>query len=173
MPLAAMAGVTSFKENMEALKHNFFLKGFFKNRGYYDSSELTKHAIAKLPERTPQQSFAFDGKDLFTKADTAKIQKEKLLNEVGTYLENNPFGLAIVVAQTGLQGSKEDNRTLSQARAMVVRQYLAQKFRIDDTRIKTLGLGEEGQTTLDRNGRVSIVIYPGGGERRTITAKNK
>src|SRR5262245_3409517 len=33
----AKVGATSFQENMEALKHNFFLRGFFKKRGYYDS----------------------------------------------------------------------------------------------------------------------------------------
>ncbi len=45
----AQAGMASFQDNMEALSHNFFLKGFFKNRGYFDSSELTKHAVTRLP----------------------------------------------------------------------------------------------------------------------------
>jgi len=27
---------------MEALKHNFFVRGYFKNRGYEDSNELVK-----------------------------------------------------------------------------------------------------------------------------------
>ncbi|MEW6130080.1 MAG: MlaD family protein [Acidobacteriota bacterium] len=169
----AMAGVTSFQENMEALKHNFFLKGFFKKRGYFDSSELTRHLVAKLPARAPQQKFTFAGKDLFDKTDTAKFRKEKLLNQVGSYLESNPFGLAVIVAQTSLAGSKEDNLILSQARAMVVRQYLAQKFRVDDARIKTLGMGEAGQTTVDRGGQVSVVIYPGGGNQHSIAAKNR
>ena len=30
----AQAGITDFQENMEALKHSFFVRGFFKNRGY-------------------------------------------------------------------------------------------------------------------------------------------
>ncbi len=38
----AQAGVTDFQENMEALKHNFFLRGYFKNRGYEDSAELAQ-----------------------------------------------------------------------------------------------------------------------------------
>ena len=38
----AQAGVTDFQENMEALKHNFFLRGYFKNRGYEDSAELER-----------------------------------------------------------------------------------------------------------------------------------
>jgi outer membrane protein OmpA-like peptidoglycan-associated protein len=56
---------------------------------------------------------------------------------------------------------------------MVVRQYLAQKFRVDDARIKTLGLGENQSTTVDKSGRVTIVVYPGGQDRRVVAAKNK
>ena len=168
----AKAGATSFQENMEALKHNFFLRGFFKKRGYYDSSELTSNAVAKLPARPPVRTFTFDGKDLFPKTDTAKLGKEKPLDQVGTFLENNPYGLVVVTAQTGSRGTKEENVKLSQARAMVVRQYLAKKFKVDDARLKTLGTGEDQKAATD-SGRVTIVVYPGGRENRVIEAKNK
>lgn len=172
----AQTGATSFQENMEALKHNFFLRGFFKKRGYYDSSELTAHAIAKLPPRTPMKKFTFDGNQLFNKADNAKLEKEKSLNQVGAFLEANPFSLAVIEANTGSQGKKEDNLKLSQARAMIVRQYLAQKFKVDDARIKTMGIGESQQTTGSA-GTVTIVVYPPGREAsredRLAVAKNK
>lgn len=168
----AKAGVTSFQENMEALKHSFFLKGFFKGRGYFDASELTAHNVARLPSSAPMKQFVFDGKDLFNKPDTAKLGKEKLLNQVGAYLESNPYGLAVVVANTGANGEKEDNLKLSQARAMVVRQYLAQKFKVDDSRIKTMGAGENEQAT-DKNGRVAIVVYPAAARPNIVQAKNR
>ena len=168
----AKAGATSLQENMEALKHNFFLRGFFKKRGYYDSSELTKNAVAKLPARAPAKTFTFDGRDLFAKTDTAKLNKEKALNQVGAFLESNPHGLVVVTAKTGSRGTKEENVKLSQARAMVVRQYLANKFRVDDARLKTLGAGEDQKAATD-TGRVTIVVYPGGRESRTIEARNK
>jgi len=167
----AKAGATSLQENMEALKHNFFLRGFFKKRGYYDSSELTKNAVAKLPASTPVKTFTFDGKDLFSGPDTAKL-KEKPLIQVGSFLEKSTYGLAVVEAQTGSKGTKEENLKLSQARAMVVREYLAKKFRVDDARLKTLGAGEDQKTATD-SGRVTIVVYPGSRENRAIEAKNK
>jgi phospholipid/cholesterol/gamma-HCH transport system substrate-binding protein len=168
----AQAGATSFQENMEALKHNFFLRGFFKKRGYYDSSELTRNAVARLPGRTPSKQFTLDGKELFDKPDTAKLRKEKLLNEAGAFLEANPFGLAVIVANTPATGKKEENLKLSQARAMVVRQYLAQKFKLDDSRIKTQGAGEDQQSSGSA-GRVTILVYPGGRDDRLMQAKNK
>jgi phospholipid/cholesterol/gamma-HCH transport system substrate-binding protein len=158
----AQAGFIALQDDMEALKHNFFLKGFFKKRGYFDASELTRHAIATLPGRRPLTQFTYDGKELFAKTDTAKLRNEKKLKEAGSYLENNPNNVAVVVANTGIKGSKEDNLRLSLARAMVVRQYLAKEFRLDDSRIKTLGQGEEKQSSSGEGGRVAIMIYPSG-----------
>lgn len=159
----AQAGATSFQENMEALKHNFFLRGFFKKRGYYDSSELTKNAVAKLPARAPMKQFAFEGKALFPKSDTAKLSNEKRLNEVGSFLESNPHGLAVVAVQSGSKGTSEEKLKLSQARAMVIRQYLAKKFKVDDARIKTMGTGDDNKTVPD-DGRLTIIVYPDGQE---------
>ena len=42
----AQTGVTDFQENMEALKHNFFLSGYFKKRGYEDVSEFAANGIS-------------------------------------------------------------------------------------------------------------------------------
>ena len=51
----AQAGVTDFQENMEALKHNFFVRGYFKNRGYEDSAELAKDEVMSLPQVRPSE----------------------------------------------------------------------------------------------------------------------
>ena len=45
--LQAQTGVTDFQENMEALKHNFFLSGYFKKRGYEDSADLAANRIER------------------------------------------------------------------------------------------------------------------------------
>lgn len=169
----AKDGVVSFQENMEALKHNFFLKGFFKKRGYYDSAELTKHAITKLPDREPLRKFSFSGNDLFGKPDSTKLKKEKSLDQIGAYLESNPYGLVIVATRTNPKGEKEANATLSQVRAVAVRQYLGQKLSIDDARIKTLGQGEGTQAEAGKGGSVEVIIYPDSVEKNVAKAKNK
>lgn len=53
---SAQKGIADFSENMEALKHNFLLKGYFKDRGYEDSSELGKDEIEGLPQASPPRN---------------------------------------------------------------------------------------------------------------------
>jgi hypothetical protein len=154
----ANAGATALNENMEALKHNFLLRGFFKNRGYEDASDLTKHAISNLPTGEPGKVFEYDGQKIFN--DQAKLKDEKALKEAGDYLQNNKFSLAVVAVSTGMKGETEKDRVLSEGRATVLRDYLAKNFRLDDTRIKTLGLGK-AQDTGD-NGKAEILVYGGG-----------
>jgi phospholipid/cholesterol/gamma-HCH transport system substrate-binding protein len=156
----AKVGATAFQENMEALKHNFLLRGFFKKRGYEDSDDLTKHQISKLPADQSAKTFEYDGKQVFDKPDTAKLKNEKVLNEAGTFLQGANFSLAVIVASTGMKGDADKDKQLSEARATVVRDYLAKNFKFDDARLKTLGLGKTQESS--DNGRLEILIYPSG-----------
>jgi phospholipid/cholesterol/gamma-HCH transport system substrate-binding protein len=152
----ASAGATALNEDMEALKHNFLLRGFFKNRGYEDAADLTKHATSALPAGEPMKTFDYEGQKLFN--NQAKLKDEKALKDAGDYLQANKFGLAVVVASTGMKGESGQDKILSEGRATAVRDYLAKNFRLDDTRIKTLGLGKTSDT--DDNEKVEILVYP-------------
>ncbi|MBI4460313.1 MAG: hypothetical protein HY648_09690, partial [Acidobacteria bacterium] len=44
--------------------------------------------------------------------------------------------------------------------AMVIRDYLVKKFKMDDTRFKTKGLGKTEQTDAGEVGKVAIFVYP-------------
>jgi len=158
----AKTGVTAFQENMEALKHNWFLRGFFKNRGYMDAKELTKYEVPELPHGPELKRFTYSAKDLFDKPDAAKLKNEKSLNKAGKFLEQNQFGMAVVVVSTGTKGNAEEDRVLTQARALVVRQYLVEKFNLDDARLKTKGVGDEAQNGAQNGDRVDVVVYPAG-----------
>lgn len=160
----AQAGVTDFQENMEALKHNFFLRGFFKNRGYEDSSELAKDEIESLPLGTPMKQFTYPAKQLFDKEGSAKLKNQKTLNDGGEFLAGNQFGVAVVVASTS-KGDSQKSLVLTQARAMVVREYLVENFGFDDSQLKTFGTGKQtGADAKDEWGSVQILIYPVGTE---------
>lgn len=163
--LQAQAGVTDFQENMEALKHNFFLRGYFKNRGYEDSAELAKDEIDHLPQGAPVKEFTFPAKQLFDKQDSAKLKNQKSLNAGGEFLADNQFGFAVVVASTGMEGDTQKDFVLTEARAMVVREYLVEHFGFDDSQLKTLGMGKQTTASSDASwGTVQIFVYPVGTE---------
>ena len=145
---------------MEALKHNFFLRGFFKERGYESVADLKKNEISQLPDKPVAKKFDYEAKKIFDKPDAAKLKDEKTLNDAGNYLQNNPFGLAVVAAYTDMKGDTKKDRLLSEARAMVVRDYLVRNFKLDDTRIKTIGVGKSDKAA--EGGSVDVLIYAEG-----------
>jgi len=161
----AQAGVADFQENMEALKHNFLLRGYFKTRGYEDSTELAKNEIERLPQGAPIKEFTYPAKQLFDKHDSAKLKNQKSLDAGGEFLANNQFGLAVVVASAGMEGDTQKDLVLTEARAMVVREYLVENFGFDDSHLKTLGMGKQTDAISDAGwGTVRILIYPSGTE---------
>jgi phospholipid/cholesterol/gamma-HCH transport system substrate-binding protein len=161
----AQAGVTDFQENMEALKHNFFVRGYFKNRGYEDSTELAKDEIISLPPGAPQKTFTFEAKQLFGKVDTAKLKNQKSLDAAGDFLTDTDFGVAVVAAYSSMEGDAGKDLVLSQGRALVVREYLVENFGFDDRRLKTLGMGKKTGTSPETGwGAIEILVYPTGTE---------
>ncbi len=68
----ARVGASRFAENMEALKHNWFFKGYFEDRGYWDKADFEKRLDAKLQELHTLQ------KNLNEKAEKLKEQEQQL-----------------------------------------------------------------------------------------------
>jgi outer membrane protein OmpA-like peptidoglycan-associated protein len=155
----ARAGIVAFRDNMEALQHNFFLRGFFERRGYSDTAELNQHAIPRIPARKPSKEFQFDAKEIFDKPDNAKLKDKKTLDEAGKFLEENSFGLAVIAASEA-KGDSEKLRLLTAARAKVVRDYLTENFKVDDKRIKIIGLGKD---KTNETSKLTILVYPASG----------
>jgi phospholipid/cholesterol/gamma-HCH transport system substrate-binding protein len=150
------AGATQFQEDAQALQHNFLLRGFFKNRGYADSAELTRDEIKNLPPESSSKEFTLDSKSLFAKPDTAKLKDEKALNPAGEFLENNPFEIAVVAVLGSAKGDTDEEAKLTLARAAVVREYLVHNFRLDDKRVKTIGIPKQAQAPA---GQVEVLVY--------------
>jgi phospholipid/cholesterol/gamma-HCH transport system substrate-binding protein len=161
----AQEGVTDFQENMEALKHNFFLRGFYKRRGYEDSAELEKNEVERLPQAAPVKEFTIPAKQLFDKQDSAKLKNQRSLNAVGEFLANNKFGCAVIVTSAGMEGDTQKDLVLTEARAMVVREYVVTNFEFDDSQLGTLAMGKQKDTASGGDwGTVKVLIYPVGTE---------
>ncbi len=161
----AQTGVTDFRENMEALKHNFLLSGYFKKRGYEDAADLSANEIGALPAGAPQKEFSFTAKELFGGRDAIKLRNQKSLNAAGEFLAQNQFGVAVVVASTSMEGDAQKDLVLTETRAKAVRDYLVENFGFDDSQLKTIGLGKQAAANQDADGGgIQILIFPRGTE---------
>src|ERR1700686_4520224 len=167
----AEAGVAAFQENMEAMKQNVLLRGYFKKRGYENSSDLVKNEIPQLPQTAPLKTFTFESKQLFDNVDSAKAKNQKSLRTAGQFLADTEFGVAVVVVSTGAPGDTKKDLVLAQARAMVVRVSPVANFSFDDEQLKTLGIGKGKSPAPDSGwGTVEIIIYPADTEAPTQTS---
>jgi hypothetical protein len=64
-----------------------------------------------------------------------------------------------------MEGDTKSEQVLTEARAMVVRQYLVENFGFDDSQLKTLGMGKQADAALDAGwGSIQILIFPDGTE---------
>lgn len=163
----AQSGVAAFRDDMQALQSNFLLKGFFKDRGYSNPSELTAHAISRVPSEPYEKKFEYGAAKIFGKGENAKLKNKKALEEVGQYLQANHYSLA-VVESTEATGDTAKDRVLTEARANVVRDYLVQNFKLDDTHLKTIGMGKTKPD--DDSSKIDILVYSSGSARTAAPA---
>jgi hypothetical protein len=68
-----------------------------------------------------------------------------------------------------MEGDTQKDLTLTEARAMVIREYLVENFGFDDSQLKTLGEGKQpgagAGTSKDADwGSIQILIFPPGTE---------
>jgi hypothetical protein len=64
-----------------------------------------------------------------------------------------------------MDGDTQKDLVLTEARAMVIREYLVENFGFDDSQLKTLGMGKQATVNPDSDwGSIQIVIFPAGTE---------
>ena len=95
--------------------------------------------------------------------DTAKPKNQKSLRAAGQFLADNEFGVAVIVVSTSMTGDTQKDLVLTQARALVVRDYLVDNFGFDDSQLKTFGIGKKSEATPGAGwGSVEVIVYPPG-----------
>ncbi len=65
------------------------------------------------------------------------------LNRLAIEMRKNPSLQILITGHTDNVGSSRYNKRLSEKRAIAVKKYLVERQRIDENRIKTMGMGEE------------------------------
>jgi phospholipid/cholesterol/gamma-HCH transport system substrate-binding protein len=79
MAEAARDGAARFDENMEALRHNWFFKGYFEDRGYWDKAEYEKEIDSKIAElKTLEEKLNKQSEQLKAKEEQLRKREEAL-----------------------------------------------------------------------------------------------
>ena len=134
----SLSNVDSATANMadetEALKHNFFFRGFFHHRGYYNLAHLPpdKYRQDRLFTNPANIRVWLPGDQLF---EAHSSGKEQLTSKGKALLDSTvaQFGDAIVESPTIIEGYSSygdaaDQLAQSQNRAILIRNYLQSHF---------------------------------------------
>ena len=106
------------------------------------------------------KTFTYRAKELFKGHDSAQLKNHKSLNVGGEFLAQSQFGFAVIVVSTGMEGDAQKDLLLTEARAVVIREYLVENFGFDDRQLKTLGMGKQSGTGPEADwGSIQILIF--------------
>jgi phospholipid/cholesterol/gamma-HCH transport system substrate-binding protein len=143
----AQQTTTNLADDTEAIKHNFFLRGFFHRRGFFNLTDITpsKYAASAFVKKPrvrvwiPAPGFfsvAPDGSQKLT--DTGRSIVDESMSGIVPYLPNNP----IVVEGYSTAGMPDQQYVASRQRAIEVQKYLESRFHVDPKRIGVISLGD-------------------------------
>jgi phospholipid/cholesterol/gamma-HCH transport system substrate-binding protein len=166
----AMAG---FAENMDALKRNFLFRGFFNDRGYFNLSDISpadyrKGALAKgrKTSRTPVRSWLMVAEILTTDpqqpgSELLSDQGRKRLDEAIAPQLERLAGNILIIEGYAQQGSVDEQYVRSRARAVVVRDYLINKYHLEarSTGVMPLGADSAGSPDSQPWDGVALAVF--------------
>lgn len=142
--------LSNLADDTEAIKTNFFLRGFFKRRGFFNLSDLTpRKYLASSFLKRPHVRACVAAEGIFNHGsgndleltNFGRLRIDEAMSGLATHLPNNP-----VVVEGYSTGSSPAKAYLSsRQRAIVVRQYLEKHFHVRPERIGVMPLGEHPQ----------------------------
>jgi phospholipid/cholesterol/gamma-HCH transport system substrate-binding protein len=141
----ANTATANLADDTEALKHNFLTRGFFKKRGYYNLAEMSPEEYRK--ERafasTTNRRVWLSGSELFQESEKGEELSptgKALLNAALTQNGDPMIADPIVIEGYRDGGAAADQLRLSRTRAMIVRQYLQDRYQLDPRNVGVVAL---------------------------------
>ena len=152
----AMAG---FAENMEALKHNFLVRGFFNDRGFFNLAALSpaEYRAGALTRKGARRTVRiWLGAPVLFESDPEKPDSERLTDDgkvrldsaMATFLDQVPSA-ALIVEGHAQTGTKDEQYLRSRLRSSTVRGYLIGKFQLDPLMTGIMPLGRDSEGSPD------------------------
>ncbi len=144
----AQQAMSNLAGDTEAIKTNFFFRGFFNRRGFYNMSTLTpgKYDASDFVN-DPRIRVWISGALLFRSGPNGSPQLKKSgravldrrMSALVPYLPNN----AIMVEGYSTYGQPDQRYLRSRERAIEVRNYLIQRFSLQAKRVGFMPLGSQ------------------------------
>jgi phospholipid/cholesterol/gamma-HCH transport system substrate-binding protein len=155
----ARAAMVGFAENMEALKHNFLVRGFFKDRGFFNLEEISPDAYRKgaLTKSGALRSVrVWLSSPVLFEPDAEHPESERLTPDgkarldsaMGAFIDRLPGGV-LMVEGYAQQGTRDEQYVRSRARASSVRDYLIDRFHLNPQATGVMPLGKESAGSPD------------------------
>jgi phospholipid/cholesterol/gamma-HCH transport system substrate-binding protein len=149
---AARDAMADLAESTEALKRNFFFRGFFNRRGYFDLDDVTpaeyRQGALETGDRRVLKIWlgasvlfetAANGEERLS--DGGRTRLESAMSQYVRYPRSSPL-----VIETYSQEITGDQRYLTATRrAKLVRDYLVSKFQLDTNYVATMLLGTQAK----------------------------
>jgi phospholipid/cholesterol/gamma-HCH transport system substrate-binding protein len=160
-------GTANLAEDTEALKHEFFFRGFFKKRGFYNLEQLSPADYLKACQRqdTCGSRTWLDAANMFVTGSNGTVQLDEtgrhaIDGAVAPVVDSLPDHLVIVEGYSGA-GSPDQQFVMSRRRANLVREYLEAHFHIVHSDVGIVPLRDKPPPGAGRdtwNG-VAIVLF--------------
>jgi phospholipid/cholesterol/gamma-HCH transport system substrate-binding protein len=157
--------MANFADNSEALKRNFFFRGFFNQRGYFDLDAVTVRDYSEgrfLPDRQKVMEW-LEGADVFAATSegneqiTNEGQKKLDLAMAGflRYSKNEPF---IIESWAG-PGSEPERALRSRERGIMVSEYLIRKFDLKPNYVAIMPMNADAPSSGPPRDGVGLVLF--------------
>jgi phospholipid/cholesterol/gamma-HCH transport system substrate-binding protein len=160
-------GTANLAEDTEALKHQFFFRGFFKKRGFYDLEQLSSADYLKACQRQDSCGSRtwLDAANLFGTGTHGAVQLDEsgrhaIDSAVAPVVDSLPDHLVIVEGYSGT-GTPDQQFVTSRRQADLVREYLEAHFHLRHSDIGIVPLRNKPPHCAGRdtwNG-VAIVLF--------------
>jgi phospholipid/cholesterol/gamma-HCH transport system substrate-binding protein len=160
-------GTTNLADDSEALKHEFFFRGFFKKRGFYDLEHLAPAVYLKSCEREKACGARtwLDASNLFAAGSDGKEQlvetgRRQIDSAVASFVDSLLNHVVIAEGYAAV-GTPDQQYVTSRRRADMVREYLEAHFHLLHSDVGIVPLRDKpppgaGRDTWDG---VAIVLF--------------
>ncbi len=149
---SAKDAMADLAENTEALKHNFFLRGFFNRRGYFDLDDLSVQQYREGALETKERRvlriwvgsavvFERDADGRERLSEDGKLRLDSAMAEFVKYPRTSP----LVIEGYARELTGDVRFLAARARTQLVRDYLIAKFGLDPNAVATMPMGSEAR----------------------------